>query len=58
MNTVDSAMLCLAALSNSDVKTYKLAVRKIAHSGKAEELLEKFGISSGHIVKAVKSALQ
>jgi transketolase len=48
----------LAALSNSDVKTYKLAVREIAHSGKAKELFEKFGISSGHIVKAVKSALQ
>lgn len=48
----------LAALSDSDVKTYKLAVRTIAHSGKPEELLEKFGISSRHIVKAVKSALR
>jgi transketolase len=48
----------LAALSDSNVKTYKLAVRTIAHSGKPEELLEKFGISSGHIVKAVKSALR
>jgi transketolase len=48
----------LAALSDSAVKTHKLAVQKIAHSGKPEELLDKFGISSGHIVKAVKSALQ
>ncbi len=48
----------LAALSDSVVKTYKLAVQDIAHSGKPEELLDKFGISSGHIVKAVKSALQ
>jgi transketolase len=48
----------LAALSDSCVKTYKLAVRKVAHSGKPEELIEKFGISSGHIVKAVKSALE
>jgi len=34
-----------------------LAVREIAHSGKAAELIEKYGISSGHIVNAVKSAL-
>jgi len=48
----------LAVLSDSAVKAHKLAVQKIAHSGKPEELLDKFGISSGHIVKAVKSALQ
>jgi transaldolase len=34
-----------------------LAVREIAHSGKAKELIEKYGISSRHIVNAVKSAL-
>jgi transketolase len=48
----------LSALAEESVRVYKLAVRKIAHSGKAKELIEKFGISSGHIVNAVKSALR
>jgi transaldolase len=48
----------LSALAEESVRVYKLAVREIAHSGKAQELIEKFGISSGHIVNAVKSALQ
>ena len=47
----------LAALSDAGVKTHKLAVQKVAHSGKPKELLDKFGISSRHIVQAVKSAL-
>src|SRR5579864_9153125 len=47
----------LSALAKERVQVHKLAVREIAHSGKAAELLEKFGISSGHIVRAVKSAL-
>jgi len=34
-----------------------LAVREIPHSGKPEELIAKFGISSDHIVSAVKAAL-
>ena len=33
----------------------RLAVREIPRSGKPEELLEKFGISAGHIVAAVKA---
>ena len=33
----------------------RLAVREIPRSGKPEELLEKFGISAGHIVEAVKA---
>ena len=45
------------ALAEERVRDYKLAVREIPHSGKAKELIEKFGISSGHIVNAVKSAL-
>src|SRR5665213_796768 len=48
----------LSALAQESVRAYKLAVREIAHSGTAKELIEKFGISSGHIVNAVKSALQ
>ena len=47
----------LSALAEEPVRVYKLAVREIAHSGKSKELIEKFGISSGHIVNAVKSAL-
>src|SRR5665213_334530 len=48
----------LSALAQESVRAYKLAVKEIAHSGTAKELIEKFGISSGHIVNAVKSALQ
>ena len=33
----------------------KLAVRKIARSGKPAELLDMFGISAKHIVEAVKA---
>jgi transketolase len=47
----------LSALAEEPVRVHKLAVREIAHSGKPKELIEKFGISSGHIVSAVKSAL-
>ena len=47
----------LSALAEERVRVYKLAVREIAHSGKAKELIEKYGISSRHIVNAVKSAL-
>jgi transketolase len=47
----------LSALAEEHVRGYKLAVREIPHSGHAEELLKKFGISSDHIVNAVKSAL-
>jgi transaldolase len=48
----------LSALAQEEVRVYKLAVREIAHSGRAAELIEKFGISSGHIVNAVHSALR
>lgn len=47
----------LSALAEERVQVHKLAVREIAHSGKAAELIEKYGISSRHIVNAVKSAL-
>lgn len=47
----------LWALAEERVRAYKLAVREIPHSGKPEELIEKYGISAGHIVNAVKTAL-
>ena len=47
----------LSALAEERVRAYKLAVRNIAHSGKAKELIEKYGISSSQIVSEVKSAL-
>ncbi|HEV8039033.1 MAG TPA: transketolase [Bryobacteraceae bacterium] len=46
-----------AALSEQNVRITKLAVREIPHSGKAEELMDKFGISARHIVEAVKTAI-
>ena len=42
-------------LSVEGVKVHKLAVVGIPHSGKAEELLAKFGIDAAGIVKKVKS---
>jgi transketolase len=33
----------------------RLAVPRVPHSGKADELIEKFGISAQHIVAAVES---
>jgi transketolase len=48
----------LAALAGERVQAYKLAVRDIPHSGKPEELIEKFGISAAHIVTTVQSALR
>jgi transketolase len=47
----------LAALAAERVKVVKLAVREIAHSGKEDELLDRFGISSAHIVRAVQANL-
>ncbi len=46
-----------AALGDEDVRITKLAVREIPHSGKAQELIDKFGISARHIVDAVKKAI-
>jgi transketolase len=47
----------LAALSEERVFVRKLAVREIPHSGKGAELLDKYGISSKHIVSTVKAML-
>jgi transketolase len=48
----------LSALSQENVRARKLAVREIPHSGKAAELIDKFGISARHIVDAVHDALR
>jgi transketolase len=42
-------------LSGDGIKVHKLAVVGMPHSGKAEELLAKFGIDAAAIVKKVKS---
>jgi transketolase len=42
-------------LSRDGIKVHKLAVTELPRSGKAEELLAKYGIDSGAIVKKVKS---
>jgi transketolase len=42
-------------LSMEGIKVHKLAVRELPHSGKPDELLAKYGIDSGAIIKKVKS---
>lgn len=42
-------------LSADGVKVHKLAVRELPHSGKAEELLARYGIDAAAIVKQVKA---
>ena len=51
----DAVLSALAEEGN--IKLKKLAVREIARSGQPDELLEKYGISANHIIKAVKSLL-
>ncbi len=46
-----------AALAGEPFRGRKLAVREIAHSGKAAELLQKFGIDARGIVSAVRTAI-
>ena len=43
------------AVAAAGFTVHRIAVREIPRSGKPEELLERFGISASHIVKAVKS---
>jgi len=44
-----------AAIADAGYTVHRLAVREIPRSGKPEELLERFGISASHIVKAVQA---
>jgi transketolase len=43
------------AVSGAGLTVKRLAVREIPHSGKADELLDRYGISSNHIVDAVRA---
>jgi transketolase len=47
----------LNAVSSEGFRVHKLAVREIPHSGKPEELIDRYGISSRAIVEAVKQLL-
>jgi len=42
------------AVAGTAIQVERLAVREIARSGKPDELLDRYGISSAHIVEAVK----
>jgi transketolase len=45
------------AVAGAGMTVRRLAVREIPRSGKPEELLDRYGISSTHIVEAVKGVL-
>jgi len=47
----------LAALAGERVRLHKMAVGEIPHSGKPQELLDRYGISARHIVGAVRQAV-
>jgi transketolase len=49
--------IVLASLSTERVRVHKLAVREIPRSGNPDELLDRYGISAGVIVKAVRDNL-
>jgi transketolase len=44
-------------LSRDGIKVHKLAIRQLPHSGKAEELLAKYGIDAAGIVQTVKKLI-
>jgi transketolase len=44
----------LSAVGTEGVRVYKLAVREIPHSGKPDELVDRFGISARAIVETAK----
>jgi transketolase len=44
------------AVAPEGITVQRLAVREIPRSGKPEELLDRYGISAGHIAEAVKAA--
>ena len=44
----------LAAVNADGVKVHKMAVTEIPHSGKPDQLLDRYGISAKHIVDKVK----
>ena len=44
-----------AAVGDAGIRVHRIAVREIPRSGKPDELLDRYGISSSHIVAAVKA---
>ncbi|HJU03728.1 MAG TPA: transketolase [Nitrospiraceae bacterium] len=47
----------LSAVGREGIRVYKLAVREIPHSGKPDELVDRYGISARVIVETAKSIL-
>ncbi|MBI3607090.1 MAG: transketolase [Nitrospirae bacterium] len=47
----------LSAVGSEGIRVQKLAVREIPHSGKPDELLDRYGISARHIVETAKRML-
>ena len=47
----------LSAVGSEGIRVHKLAVREIPHSGKPEELVDRFGISARTIVETAKRIL-
>ncbi len=47
----------LSAVGSEGIRVHKLAVREIPHSGKPDELLDRYGISARAIVEAAKQML-
>jgi transketolase len=47
----------LGAVGSEGVRVHKMAVREIPHSGKPDELVDRFGLSARAIVETVKKLL-
>lgn len=47
----------LGAVGSEGIRVHKLAVREVPHSGKPDELLDRYGISARAIVEAAKQML-
>jgi transketolase len=43
------------AVADAGITVHRLAVRELPRSGEPQELLDRFGISSRHIVEAVRA---
>jgi transketolase len=54
----ETVLTALAEAGVALTAVKRLAVDRVPHSGKPEELLDKFGISAKHIVEAVDTVLQ
>jgi len=47
----------LGAVGSEGVRVHKIAVKEIPHSGKPDELVDRYGISARHIVETAKKIL-